>query len=80
MIRSKRSSYIVVVGERELESGKITVRHRKNEQKEMTVPGIMDAIGKEIREVSRPGYLSWIILVSSGSVAVLAPGYFISLR
>ena len=80
MIRSKRSSYIVVVGERELESGKITVRHRKNEQKEMTVPGIMDAIGKEIREVSRPGYLSWIILVSSGSIAVLAPGYFISLR
>ena len=52
MIRSKRPSYIVVVGERELESGKITVRHRKNEQKEMTVAGFMDAISKEIRERS----------------------------
>ncbi len=52
MIRSKRPSYIVVVGERELESGNITVRNRKNEQKEMTVSGFMDAISMEIRERS----------------------------
>ena len=52
MIRSKRPSYIVVVGERELESRNITVRNRKNEQKEMTVSEFMDAISMEIRERS----------------------------
>ncbi|EQD36305.1 threonine--tRNA ligase [mine drainage metagenome] len=52
MVREKRPSYIVVIGERELQSEKITVRNRKNEQKEITIPEFVDAISKEIRQRS----------------------------
>ncbi len=50
LVRSKRPSYIAVIGERELSSGTVTVRNRKNQQKEMDVGSFIDEIRKEIDE------------------------------
>lgn len=48
LIRSKRPSYIAVLGEREMEDGTVTVRNRKNEQKAMKLEEFENAIAHEI--------------------------------
>lgn len=48
LIRPKRPSYIVVIGEREVSSGTVTVRNRTNSQKELPVDAFIEILSAEI--------------------------------
>ena len=47
-IRGKRPAYIVVVGQKEMETGTVTARNRKDQQKSMELNEFVRDLGKEI--------------------------------
>ena len=51
-IRPMRPSYIIVVGDREMQDGTISVRNRADKTRSMKLPEFLSAIEKEIREYS----------------------------
>ncbi len=51
-IRPMRPSYILVVGERELQEGSVSVRNRSDRTRTMKIKDFIAAIEKEIREYS----------------------------
>ena len=48
LIRARRPSYVIVLGEREMEAGTITVRNRKDKQKTMPASEFITTISREI--------------------------------
>lgn len=52
LIRARRPSYVVVLGEREMEAGTVTVRNRKSEQSTMKTDDFLSKIKKEIESRS----------------------------
>ena len=57
MIREKRPSYILVIGEREAESSSLTVRNRKDRQQTVPMDVFVNKIKKEISDRSIDQYL-----------------------